>query len=82
MKEKIIEILKQNIHERFEKRVSFWENVELENFIEYSAEEIVKLYTIPTVINSRLSELEEENSKLKFIIENGLGAKDLQNDCL
>ena len=38
--------------------------------------------TMPDVINSRLSELEEENQLLKLIIENGLGAKDLENDCL
>lgn len=34
------------------------------------------------VINSRLSKLEEENRLLKLIIENGLGAEDLENDCL
>lgn len=37
--------------------------------------------TIFDVSSSRLLELEEENKKLKFIIENGLGAKDLENDC-
>jgi len=30
----------------------------------------------------RLSELEKENKKLKFIIDNGLGENDLENDCL
>ena len=37
---------------------------------------------IPDVISCRLSELEVENRKLKFIIENGLGEKDWENDCL
>jgi len=36
---------------------------------------------IPVVINSRLSELEEENRLLKLIIENGLGSEDLENEC-
>jgi hypothetical protein len=49
--------------------------------VEY-AEQQVKNCSIPDVLNSRLSELEEENRKLKFIIENGLGVKDLENDCL
>jgi len=42
----------------------------------------VKKLLIPRVINSRLSELEKENRLLKLIIENGLGAEDLENDCL
>ena len=42
----------------------------------------VKNFGISGVINSRLYELEEENRKLKFMVENGLGAEDLENDCL
>jgi hypothetical protein len=37
--------------------------------------------TIFDIKNNRLIELEEENRKLKFIIENGLEAKDLENYC-
>jgi hypothetical protein len=44
----------------------------------YEAMELVK----NNAVNSRLSELEEENRLLKLIIENGLGAEDLENDCL
>lgn len=46
--------------------------------------EQIKGETLPidSVINSRLSELEEENRKLRLIIDNGLGEKDWENDCL
>ena len=48
---------------------------------EVLAQDIVKLFAIPVVSNSRLTEIEQENKKLRFIIENGLGEKDLENDC-
>ena len=42
----------------------------------------VKTLGISGVINRRLSELEEENYKLRYMVENGLGEADLENDCL
>ena len=48
---------------------------------EVLAQDIVKLFAIPVVSNSRLTEIEQENKKLRFIIKNGLGEKDLENDC-
>lgn len=53
MENKIKEILKRNIQSRFEKHLTFWTIIEMENFIDYSTEEIVKLFTIPDVINSK-----------------------------
>tara|TARA_R110001606_G_scaffold398055_1_gene576190 strand:- start:4029 stop:4286 length:258 start_codon:yes stop_codon:yes gene_type:complete len=40
-----------------------------------------KILLIADVSNSRLDELEQENKKLRFMVENGLGEKDLENDC-
>lgn len=53
--------------------------IENKGSLKYAVNRILRLFS---VINSRLSELEEENRKLKFMTENGLGAKDLENDCL
>lgn len=44
--------------------------------------DVTEALPLHIVINSRLSELEEENRLLKLIIENGLGPEDLENDCL
>jgi len=41
------------IYKRFEQRLAFWPQVELENFIEISAQEIVKLFAIPDVSQQR-----------------------------
>ena len=61
MEDKIKELLMEIIYKRFEKRLAFWLQVELENFIEISAQEIVKLFAIPDVSNSLdLYELEHK----------------------
>lgn len=45
-----------------------------------AAELIVKKCPIPDVSNGRVAELEEENTKLRFCIEHGIGECDLEND--
>ena len=52
MEDKIKEIMMELIYKRFEQRLAFWSRVELENFIEISAQEIVKLFAIPDVSGS------------------------------
>lgn len=47
----------------------------------YNLDKARKQLLIQIVSNSRLTELEEENKKLRFMVENGLGEKDLEDDC-
>jgi hypothetical protein len=43
MKDKIKKILKKNLQDRFDKYLSYWPRVEMENYIEQSVNEIIKL---------------------------------------
>lgn len=33
-------------------------------------------------VDNRISQLESQNKKLLFMVENGLGKKDMENDCI
>lgn len=51
--------------------------------VEYDASDVPSVTTeLEELFSNLIFNIEEENKKLKFIIENGLGEKDLDNDCL
>ena len=57
-------------------------NTLIADFINKPKEQLfIPLFLDLLVSKSRLSELEQENKKLRFMVENGLGEKDLENDC-
>lgn len=57
-------------------------NTLIADFINNPKEQLfIPLFLDLLVWKSRSSELEQENKKLRFMVENGLGEKDLENDC-
>jgi hypothetical protein len=69
------EILRLTLLERF-KGLDEWRKAMLAEL-----QEIKQASLMLSDSNSRLAELEEENYKLRYCIENDIGECDIENDC-
>ena len=69
------EILRLTLLERF-KGLDEWGKAMLAEL-----QEIKQASLMLSDSNSRLAELEKENSKLRYCIENDIGECDIENDC-
>lgn len=60
-KEKIKDILNKNIYDRFQETFGIYQQIELENFIDVSVEEIYELINNKNVLDNKLNPKQEDN---------------------